>query len=74
MPFCFPIIRPSKVAWHAVVVAVACVFSYSAGAASYRVISIADGDTITVIDDDKRMVKCRLYGIDAPEKHQAYGA
>ena len=38
------------------------------------VIGIADGDTITVLDDDKRMVKCRLYGIDAPEKHQAYGA
>lgn len=74
MPFCFPIIHPSKVVRHAVVVATACVFSCSAGAASYRVIGIADGDTITVLDDDKRMVKCRLYGIDAPEKHQAYGA
>lgn len=74
MSFCFPIIHPSKVVRHAVVVATACVFSCSAGAASYRVIGIADGDTITVLDDDKRMVKCRLYGIDAPEKHQAYGA
>lgn len=74
MPFCFPIIHPSKVVRHAFVVATACVFSCSAGAASYRVIGIADGDTITVLDDDKRMVKCRLYGIDAPEKHQAYGA
>lgn len=69
MSFCFPIILPSKVVLHAVMVAAVCVFSCSAGAASYRVIGIAEGDTITVLDDDKRMVKCRLYGIDAPEKH-----
>jgi endonuclease YncB( thermonuclease family) len=74
MPLCFPIIRPPKMVWHAVLLAAACVFSCSAGAASFRVVGIADGDTITVLDDDKQMIKCRLYGIDAPEKAQPYGA
>lgn len=74
MWLCFSFIRPPEMFGRAVAVAAACVFSCSAGAASYRVIGIADGDTITVLDDDERTVKCRLYGIDAPEKAQAYGA
>ena len=39
----------------------------------YRVVKIADGDTLTALSADLRQVKCRLYGIDAPEKKQAYG-
>lgn len=38
-----------------------------------RVVGIADGDTITVLTDEKRQVKVRLYGVDCPESKQAYG-
>ena len=37
-----------------------------------KVIHIADGDTITVLRK-KEQVKIRLYGIDTPEKRQAFG-
>lgn len=37
-----------------------------------RVVSIADGDTITILVD-KQQVKVRLEGIDAPEKGQPWG-
>ena len=36
------------------------------------VVGISDGDTITVLHDGKG-VKIRLYGIDTPEKRQAFG-
>jgi micrococcal nuclease len=39
-----------------------------------KVVSIADGDTITVLDAAKKQHKVRLNGIDAPEKAQAFGA
>lgn len=38
-----------------------------------KVVSITDGDTITVLDADKVQHKIRLQGIDAPEKKQAFG-
>lgn len=38
-----------------------------------RVVKIADGDTLTVLDDAKRQHKIRLAGIDAPERRQAFG-
>ena len=38
-----------------------------------RVVSVGDGDTITVLDADKVQHKIRLAGIDAPEKKQAFG-
>ena len=37
------------------------------------VVSVADGDTITVLDADKVQHKIRLAGIDAPEKKQPFG-
>ena len=37
-----------------------------------KVIAIADGDTITVLQNN-RQYKIRLYGIDTPEKKQAFG-
>ena len=41
-------------------------------ALSGKVVSIHDGDTITVLQD-KQQVKVRLFGIDAPELKQPYG-
>ena len=38
-----------------------------------KVVHIADGDTLTVLDADKMQHKIRLSGIDAPEKSQAFG-
>ena len=37
-----------------------------------KCIAVSDGDTIRVIDDNN-VVRIRLYGIDAPEKAQAFG-
>ncbi len=36
-----------------------------------RIVGVADGDTITVLDADKVQHKIRLAGIDAPEKKTA---
>ena len=38
-----------------------------------RVVGVADGDTITVLDADRQQQKIRLQGIDAPEKAQPFG-
>lgn len=38
-----------------------------------KVIKIADGDTVTILDKDKAKHKIRLAGIDAPESKQPYG-
>lgn len=38
-----------------------------------RVVGVADGDTITVLDANRLQHKIRLAGIDAPEKAQPYG-
>ncbi|MEK9939893.1 MAG: thermonuclease family protein [Methylotenera sp.] len=40
---------------------------------SGKVVSVADGDTITILDSLKKQHKIRLAGIDAPEKTQAFG-
>jgi endonuclease YncB( thermonuclease family) len=40
---------------------------------SGRVVGVADGDTVTVLDTTKTQHKVRLQGIDAPEKAQAFG-
>ena len=39
-----------------------------------KVIKIADGDTITVLDQYKVQHRIRLTGIDAPERKQAFGS
>ena len=39
-----------------------------------RVVGVSDGDTITVLTPEKKQVKIRLSGIDAPETGQDYGS
>src|SRR5262245_49647838 len=38
-----------------------------------KVVGVTDGDTITLLDSEKRTHKIRLEGIDAPETGQAFG-
>lgn len=38
-----------------------------------KVVAIADGDTITILDTANRQHRIRLTGIDAPESRQAFG-
>lgn len=40
---------------------------------SGKVVGVADGDTITVLTPERQQIKVRLYGIDCPEKSQAFG-
>lgn len=45
----------------------------NAGIITGKVVSVADGDTITVLDAENNQHKIRLMGIDAPEKSQPFG-
>lgn len=47
--------------------------SVQAGTLEGIVVSVTDGDTITVLDPSNRQYKVRFAGIDAPEKSQPYG-
>ena len=47
--------------------------SSAATSISGKVVSVADGDTITVLDGDNRQTKIRLHGIDCPESAQPFG-
>ena len=44
-----------------------------AGTLQGKVVGVADGDSLTVLDNNKTQHKIRLQGIDAPEKAQAFG-
>ena len=52
--------------------AVSCI-TCSAATIEGKVVKVADGDTVTVLDADNRKHKVRLTGVDAPERRQAYG-
>lgn len=39
-----------------------------------KVVSVSDGDTVSVLDGEKQVHRVRLAGIDAPERRQAFGA
>lgn len=58
-------------------IAIACVFLCAsllqAKTLVGRVVAVSDGDTIKVLDDNKKLFIVRLMGIDAPEKTQAFG-
>ncbi len=56
-----------------VLFALLCGLACHAETVTGRVIGIADGDTVTVLDAAKVQHKIRLSGIDAPEKAQAFG-
>jgi endonuclease YncB( thermonuclease family) len=43
------------------------------GTISGKVVSVADGDTMTILTADKKQIKIRLLGIDAPERGQDFG-
>jgi len=38
-----------------------------------KVVRVADGDTVSVLDNNNAQHKIRLLGIDAPERNQPYG-
>ena len=46
----------------------------SAASLSGKVVKVSDGDTFHLLTAGNRQVKVRLYGIDAPEKGQAFGS
>jgi endonuclease YncB( thermonuclease family) len=58
----------------AIMIFSACISLAQADILTGRVIKIADGDTLTVLDASKRQYRIRLTGIDAPEKKQAFGS
>ena len=57
------------VAWVFVLLAL----SASAETITGRIVAIADGDTLTLLDGNNKQHKIRLAGIDAPEKKQPFG-
>ena len=48
-------------------------FPVHAESISGKVVSISDGDTLTILDNSNTQTRVRLAAIDAPEKAQAFG-
>jgi micrococcal nuclease len=64
-------IRNLSAVWLAVIIALL-VLPMPARGWTGKVVGVADGDTITVLHET-RPEKIRFYGIDCPEKRQAFG-
>lgn len=43
------------------------------GTISGKVTKVSDGDTVTIVNNENKRVKVRLYGIDSPELSQDHG-
>lgn len=59
--------------YHFIIIAFITTCSVFAQTLTGQVVSIADGDTFTLLDADKKQTKIRLHGIDCPENGQSYG-
>jgi endonuclease YncB( thermonuclease family) len=64
-----PLDRPHRIA---LLLTLCCAISQAATITG-KVVAVADGDTITVLDANKVQHKIRLGGIDAHEKTQPFG-
>lgn len=65
-------VKQFRLPLHFALILTICFSSISAYAWTGKVVSVSDGDTIKVLHDGKEE-KIRLYGIDTPEKGQAFG-
>ena len=50
------------------------VISLHAQTFKVKVVSISDGDTFTALNRDDLQIRFRIYGIDAPERKQAFSS
>lgn len=55
------------------VLAVCLIIPVLAKADRAEVVGVLDGDTVDILLHGHKMTRCRLFGIDAPEKVQAFG-
>ena len=62
----------AKAAFFTVLLLIFPIFAFS-DTLTGRVVGVADGDTVTVLDAQHTQHKVRLMGIDAPEKNQPFG-
>ncbi|MCD4676686.1 MAG: thermonuclease family protein [Desulfobacula sp.] len=69
-------LKTEKIFHHAIfyfiIILLVPVISHAQSSIQGKVVSIADGDTIRVIQNSKQYI-VRLYGIDTPEKNQDFG-
>ena len=57
----------------AIAMSLCLVFQVQADTLLGKVVNVADGNTIAVLDDTHTRHKIRLTGIDTPEKRQGFG-